>query len=55
MFDIRLWNQDSLITGQAPLFADIKEKEEFTDEIKEKMNKALTSFGDTFKATKGLN
>jgi F-type H+-transporting ATPase subunit alpha len=37
------------------IFADIKEKEEFTDEIKEKMNKALTSFGDTFKATKGLN
>ena len=37
------------------IFSDLKEKEEFTDEIKEKMNKALTSFGDTFKATKGLN
>ena len=37
------------------IFSDLKEKEEFTDEIKEKMNKVLTSFGDTFKATKGLN
>jgi len=37
------------------IFADLKEQEEFTDGIKEKMNKALTSFGDTFKATKGLN
>ncbi len=37
------------------IFSDLKEKEEFTDEIKEKMNKALTSFGETFKATKGLN
>ena len=37
------------------IFSDIKEKEEFTDEIKDKVNKALTSFGETFKATKGLN
>jgi len=37
------------------IFSDIKEKQEFTDEIKEKVNKALTSFGETFKATKGLN
>ncbi len=37
------------------IFSDLKEKEEFTDGIKEKLNKALTSFGDTFKATKGLN
>ncbi len=37
------------------IFSDLKEKQEFTDEIKEKMNKALTSFGETFKATKGLN
>ncbi len=37
------------------IFSDLKEKEEFTDPIKEKLNKALTSFGDTFKATKGLN
>ena len=37
------------------IFSDIKEKQEFTDEIKDKVKKALTSFGETFKATKGLN
>ena len=37
------------------IFADLKEQKEFTDPIKEKLNKALTSFGETFKATKGLN
>ncbi len=37
------------------IFSDLKEKQEFTDEIKDKLNKALTSFGETFKATKGLN
>ncbi len=37
------------------IFSDLKEKEEFTDELKDKVNKALTSFGETFKATKGLN
>lgn len=42
-------------SNEPAIFADLKEKEEFTDEIKERMNKVLTSFGDTFKATKGLN
>lgn len=37
------------------IFTDLQEKKEFTSEIKEKLNKALTSFGETFKATKGLN
>jgi len=37
------------------IFSDLKEKLEFTDEIKEKLNKTLDSFGDTFKASKGLN
>lgn len=37
------------------IFSDLKEQEEFTDPIKDKLNKALTSFGETFKATKGLN
>jgi F-type H+/Na+-transporting ATPase subunit alpha len=36
------------------IFADLKEQEEFTDAIKEKLNKALDAFGETFKATKGL-
>jgi F-type H+/Na+-transporting ATPase subunit alpha len=37
------------------IFSDLKEQKVFTDEIKAKLNKALTSFGNTFKATKGLN
>ncbi len=37
------------------ILSDLKEQMVFTDEIKEKLNKALTSFGNTFKATKGLN
>ena len=42
-------------SNEPGIFADLKEQEEFTDDIKERMNKVLTSFGDTFKATKGLN
>jgi F-type H+-transporting ATPase subunit alpha len=37
------------------IFADLKAQEVFTDEIKAKLNKALTNFGATFKATKGIN
>jgi F-type H+-transporting ATPase subunit alpha len=37
------------------VFTDLAAEEEFTDPIKEKLNKVLTSFGDTFKAGKGLN
>ncbi len=40
--------------NDASIFADLKEQEEFTDAIKEKLNKALDAFGETFKATKGL-
>ena len=36
------------------IFADLKEQEEFTDAIKEKVNKTLDAFGETFKASKGL-
>ncbi len=42
-------------SNEPSIFTDLVEKKEFTPEIKEKLNKALTSFGDTFKATKGLN
>ncbi|MDP3479664.1 MAG: F0F1 ATP synthase subunit alpha [Desulfoprunum sp.] len=42
-------------SNEPSIFTDLQEKKEFTPEIKEKLNKALTSFGDTFKATKGLN
>jgi F-type H+-transporting ATPase subunit alpha len=37
------------------IFSDIDKEKMFTDAIKEKLNKVLTSFGDTFKASKGLN
>ena len=37
------------------IYSDLKEQLEFTDGIKEKLDKVLTSFGETFKATKGLN
>lgn len=42
-------------SNEPSIFTDLKEQKIFTDEIKAKLNKALTSFGNTFKATKGLN
>ncbi len=42
-------------SNEPSIFSDLVRDEQFTDEIKEKLNKVLTSFGDTFKATKGLN
>ena len=37
------------------IYTDLQEKQEFDDDLREKLDKVLTSFGDTFKATKGLN
>ena len=42
-------------SNEPSIFTDLKEQKIFTDEIKAKLNKVLTSFGNTFKATKGLN
>jgi len=42
-------------SNEPSIFSDLVEEEKFTDAIKEKLNKVLTSFGDTFKASKGLN
>jgi len=42
-------------SNEASIFSDLKEKQEFDDDLREKLEKALTSFGETFKATKGLN
>ena len=42
-------------SNEPTVFTDLAAEEEFTDPIKEKLNKVLTSFGDTFKAGKGLN
>jgi F-type H+-transporting ATPase subunit alpha len=37
------------------IFTDLVAEEQFTDGIKEKLDKVLNSFGETFKASKGLN
>ncbi|MDK9705879.1 MAG: F0F1 ATP synthase subunit alpha [Desulforhopalus sp.] len=42
-------------SNEPSIFADLAKEKMFTDAIKEKLNKVLTSFGDTFKASKGLN
>jgi F-type H+-transporting ATPase subunit alpha len=42
-------------SNEPSIFTDLVQEKQFTDAIKEKLNKVLTSFGDTFKATKGLN
>jgi F-type H+/Na+-transporting ATPase subunit alpha len=42
-------------SNEPSIFADLDKEKMFTDPIKEKLNKVLTSFGDTFKASKGLN
>ncbi len=42
-------------SNEPSIFTDLVAEKQFTDAIKEKLNKVLTSFGDTFKATKGLN
>jgi len=42
-------------SNEPTIFTDIAAEEQFTDAIKEKLDKVLTSFGDTFKAGKGLN
>jgi len=52
-YESELYNY--LESNDPSIFSDLVEEQEFTDDIKEKLDKALTSFGDTFKATKGLN
>ncbi len=42
-------------SNEPTIFTDLEKEKVFTDAIKEKLNKVLTSFGDTFKASKGLN
>ncbi|CAG35561.1 F0F1 ATP synthase subunit alpha [Desulfotalea psychrophila] len=45
---------DYLEANEPSVFTDLVAEQAFTDGIKEKLNKALTSFGETFKAIKGL-
>jgi F-type H+/Na+-transporting ATPase subunit alpha len=41
--------------NDASIFSDLKEKEVIDAALEEKMKKALTAFGETFKASKGLS
>jgi F-type H+-transporting ATPase subunit alpha len=52
-YEAELYNY--IESNEPTIFADLVKEKMFTDAIKEKLNKVLTSFGDTFKATKGLN
>ncbi len=42
-------------SNEPSIFTELREQEAITPELEEKMKKALASFGETFKATKGLN
>jgi F-type H+-transporting ATPase subunit alpha len=52
-YEAELYNY--IESNDPSIFADLKEKQEFDDDLRGKLDKVLTSFGDTFKATKGLN
>jgi F-type H+/Na+-transporting ATPase subunit alpha len=52
-YEAELYNY--IESNEPSIFTDLVSEEKFTDAIMEKLNKALTSFGETFKATKGLN
>jgi F-type H+-transporting ATPase subunit alpha len=52
-YEAELYNY--IESNEPTIFTDLVKEKMFTDAIKEKLNKVLTSFGDTFKATKGLN
>jgi F-type H+-transporting ATPase subunit alpha len=52
-YEAELYNY--IESNDPSIFADLKEKQAFDDDLRGKLDKVLTSFGDTFKATKGLN
>jgi F-type H+-transporting ATPase subunit alpha len=41
--------------NEPSIFAELREKQVISPELEEKMKKTLATFGETFKATKGLN
>jgi F-type H+-transporting ATPase subunit alpha len=41
--------------NEPSIFAELREKKAISSDLEEKMKKTLASFGETFKATKGLN
>ncbi|HHL34832.1 MAG TPA: F0F1 ATP synthase subunit alpha, partial [Desulfobulbaceae bacterium] len=42
-------------SNEPSIFSELKEKEEISSGLEEKMRKTITAFNETFKATKGLN
>jgi len=40
---------------ESAFFQELHDKQIISSELEEKMRKTLTTFGETFKATKGLN
>ena len=52
-YEAELYNY--IESNEPSIFTDLVSEEQFTDAIMAKLNKVLTSFGETFKATKGLN
>ena len=42
-------------TNEPSIFTELQEKQAISPELEEKMKKTLATFGETFKATKGLN
>lgn len=42
-------------TNEPSIFNELREKQVISSELEEKMKKTLATFGETFKATKGLN
>ncbi|MBT8354515.1 MAG: F0F1 ATP synthase subunit alpha, partial [Desulfofustis sp.] len=52
-YEAELYNY--IESNDPSIYADLTEKQAFDDALKEKLDKVLASFGDTFKATKALN
>ncbi len=44
-----------IAANEPSIFEELKEQQAISSSLEEKMKKTLTSFGETFKATKGLN
>ncbi|HHO48334.1 MAG TPA: F0F1 ATP synthase subunit alpha [Desulfobacteraceae bacterium] len=42
-------------SNEPSIFSELTEKKEISSSLEEKMKKTMTTFGETFKATKGLN
>ena len=55
---LRDYEQDlyNYVESNAPfIFEELREQQKISPELEEKMKQVLATFGETFKATKGLN